>query len=66
MIYGSCCCIFFDNNNQIYTMLTVVNTISRQSTIVYPSYLFSNIIKYATNNENLNINFLNSHLSMTN
>ena len=46
-------------------MLTVVNTISRQSTIVYPSYLFSNIIKYATNNENLNINFLNSPLSMT-
>ena len=45
-------------------MATIYNSRSRQSPIVYASYLFTNIIKYVTKNDKLEINFVNSPLPM--
>ena len=62
--YGSYLCITYDEKDLIFEVVTVVNSRARQGTIIYPSFLFSNIIKQITKKD-LEINFSNKPLPMT-
>ena len=64
--YGSYYCISFDEKYHQYAILTTINPISRQAPIIYPNYIFQNIIKYISKKENLEINFINYPLPIPN
>ena len=64
--YGSYYCLRFDQTFHQYEILTTVNPIARQGAVVYSNYMFQNIIKYVTKNNNLQINFVNYPLPLPN
>ena len=65
--YGSYYCLRFDERFHQFEIVVTVNAIARQGPIVYPNFMFQNIIKYISKkkNKNLDINFINYPLPVS-
>jgi len=54
-----------DKSSQKYEFISFVDLLSRQNAPIYTNYLAKNIIRYATNNKNLDIEVINEPLPYT-
>ena len=54
-----------NKENQTYEFNCFVDLISRQSIVIYPNYLLNNIVRYAAENKNLEIEIINEPLPYT-
>ena len=54
-----------NREKQNYEFSCFVDIISRQSAVIYPNYLLNNIVRYATQNKNLEIEIINEPLPYT-
>ena len=58
--------IDIDETKKTFEFINIINTRSRQATIIYPYYLIQKAIQHLSNNQNLKINFINHPFPMTN
>ena len=63
--YGNYIFNFIDKRNQQYEFTCLVDLLSRQNAPIYANYIIKNIIRYATNNKNLDIEVINEPLPYT-
>ena len=58
--------INIDETNKHFDFINIINTRSRQATIIYPYYLIQKAIQYLSKNNNLKIKIINHPFPMTN
>ena len=63
--YGNYIFNLIDKKNQQYAFTCLVDLLSRQNAPIYTNYMIKNIIRYATNNKNLEIEVINEPLPYT-
>ena len=56
---------YIDKHNQQYEFICLVDLLTKQNGPIYTNYIIKNIIRYATNNKNLEIEVINEPLPYT-